>query len=154
MSAREKLEWKLLGLITVDNTRDIAQNSVRLDSGGGKGKVRDDFATANRGVGRLAAIDFEVQEATRDFGVVGDVFVLVGDLSNFVVRGREAGGESCAGKLEGCGARVLLGESQRGCREEGDENGRGKHSDTRYMKCRYGMKRISDINDLQHALVM
>ena len=63
------MEWKLLGLITVDNTRDIAQNSVRLDSGGGKGKVRDDFATANRGVGRLAAIDFEVQEATRDFGV-------------------------------------------------------------------------------------
>ena len=129
------MEWKLLGLITVDNTRDIAQNSVRLDSGGGKGKVRDDFATANRGVGRLAAIDFEVQEATRDFDVVGDVFVLVGDLSNFVVRGREAGGESCAGKLEGCGARILLGECQRGCREGKDKDRRREHSDIRDMRC-------------------
>jgi hypothetical protein len=134
------LEWKLLGLITVDNTRDIAQNSVRLDSGGGKGEVRNDFAATNRGIGRLAPVDFEVQEAARDLDVVGDVFVLVGDLSDFVVRSREAGGESCAGELEGCGAGVLLGESQRGRREEGDENRRGQHSDTGYMKCRCGLK--------------
>lgn len=61
---KKSIEIRVLFLFTVADARDVGEDGIGLDAGGGDGEVRTDFAGPDDCVVLLAAVDEEVEIAS------------------------------------------------------------------------------------------